>query len=53
MKLNEQESEIVSGFLQHQWNSFLKFSEDAISINTIHQIAEKIGLNNDAPPNND
>jgi predicted DsbA family dithiol-disulfide isomerase len=45
MKFSDQELELLAWFIGKHWNEFFNETEDIVSINALHRLAEKLGLN--------
>ncbi|MFF6012237.1 MULTISPECIES: hypothetical protein [unclassified Rahnella] len=46
MELNQEEAEIVAGFIAANWAAFSQAAEGVISVCALHRLAEKLGLEN-------
>lgn len=46
MELNQEEAEIVAGFIAANWAAFSQAAEDVMSVCALHRLAEKLGLEN-------
>lgn len=46
MELNQEEAEMVAGFIAANWAAFSQAAEGVISICALHRLAEKLGLEN-------
>ncbi|WP_162997871.1 hypothetical protein [Rahnella sp. Larv3_ips] len=46
MELNQEEAEIVAGFIAVNWAAFSQAAEGVISVCALHRLAEKLGLEN-------
>ena len=46
MDLNQEEAEIVAGFIAANWAAFSQAAEGVISVCALHRLAEKLGLEN-------
>jgi hypothetical protein len=44
MKFTEQELELLAWYIGKNWNQFFKEAEEVVSINALHRLAEKLGL---------
>ncbi|MCT4701170.1 hypothetical protein MUA02_04585 [Enterobacteriaceae bacterium H20N1] len=44
IRFSEQELELLSWFIGKHWNEFFKEAEETVTINTLHRLAEKLGL---------
>ena len=44
MELNQEEVEIVAGFIAANWAAFSQAAEGVISVCALHRLAEKLGL---------
>lgn len=46
MELNQEEAEIVAGFIAANWAAFSQAAEEVMSVCALHRLAEKLGLEN-------
>ena len=46
MELNQEETEMVAGFIAANWAAFSQAAEGVISVCALHRLAEKLGLEN-------
>ena len=46
MDLNQEEAEIVAGFIAANWAAFSQAAEEVMSVCALHRLAEKLGLEN-------
>ncbi|MBU9832491.1 hypothetical protein J1779_21445 [Rahnella sp. FC061912-K] len=46
MVLNQEEAEIVAGFIAANWAAFSQAAEGVMSVYALHRLAEKLGLEN-------
>ena len=44
MELNQEEAEIIAGFIAANWAAFSQAAEGVISVCALHRLAEKLGL---------
>ncbi|MFD3226657.1 hypothetical protein [Rahnella aceris] len=44
MRLTEQEIELLAWFIGKHWDLFFREAEEAVSISTLHRLAEKLNL---------
>lgn len=44
MVLSEEEAELIAGFIGEHWLEFVASVEDVTTINALHRLAEKLGL---------
>ena len=46
MELNQEEAEMVAGFITANWAAFSQAAEEVMSVCALHRLAEKLGLEN-------
>ncbi|MFS7250279.1 hypothetical protein AB6869_14900 [Rahnella rivi] len=46
MDLNQEEAEMVAGFIAANWAAFSQAAEEVMSVCALHRLAEKLGLEN-------
>jgi hypothetical protein len=46
MELNQEEAEMVAGYIAANWAAFSQAAEEVMSVCALHRLAEKLGLEN-------
>ena len=46
MELNQEEAEMVAGFIAANWAAFSQAAEEVMSVCALHRLAKKLGLEN-------
>ncbi len=44
MQLNQEEAEMIAGFIAANWAAFSQVAEDVMTVSALHRLAEKLGL---------